>query len=100
MHLIAKELLVGKHSCFLSLVLLAKLFAFFLAAFDPAIHVGLVGPRIVLLPHTLLTHLVRQYLVQLLMLQALLSLFVDVLEASLFVLFEALLDVLLLLFQL
>ena len=44
--------------------------------------------------------MVRQHLVQLLVFQALLILFVDVLEASLFVLLETLLDVLFLLFQL
>ena len=99
-HLIAKELLVGQHFLSPLLFSLAKLFVFFVGALDPPVHVGLVGSCIVLFAQALLPHLIGQHLVELLMLQALLILPVNVLQARLVVLLQTLLDVLLLLLKL
>ena len=79
---------------------MAKLFVFFVGALDPPVHVGLVGSCIVLFAQALLPNLIGQHLVELLMLQALLILPVNVLQARLVVLLQTLLDVLLLLLKL
>lgn len=64
------------------------------------IHVGLVGAGLLLFSRLLLTHLGLQLLVQFLVLGPLFVLIIDVLEVRLLVLLDALLNVLLLLFEL
>ena len=99
-HLVSEVLLVGHHLLFFGLVSSLLNLSLFVGAFDPPVHVGAVGAGVVLELHLLLAHLRCQHFVQLLVLLTLLVLFVDVLQRCLFVLVDALLDVLFLLLKL
>ena len=82
------------------MIFVLTIFIVLIGTFDPSVHVRFVCPGIILFSHAFLSDLVGENFVELLMLSPGLVLLADVLEASFLVLFQTLLDILLLLLHL
>ena len=100
MHLISEELLVLHHLLLFGLLICSSFLVVLFSTLHPPVHVRLVSPGISLLSEAFLSHLLVQNFIKLLVLGSVLVLLIDIMQTSLFILFNALCNILFLLLQL